>query len=264
MPLNSTTESVSEYGFPVHRSPALESAKHRLESVFCGSAQASILDKITHNMSLLYMVYWFHRVKNPEQKAKMRRTLADYVYGNTPPDEHLLDRLFEDGEVADAAKSYVESANISHKTVDLVLMRGTEAKEILVHERQVYPAGLALPGGFILDEDESNDHQIPGYIFAALRLAAVKVLGTEQPEYGTDQSEKFYYVQNGSGLEIRIRFRNANGYRYADHLNYMAEPSDPRHLVDAVGMQCEVVGELSSSDFFWKSKEEIMDPTLEK
>ncbi len=230
-----------------------------------------ISDGNIRKQTVLYMVYWFSRLRNnTEEQARIRKNLIEYIGATAPDPSKVADALCSDAPLRESATKYVESFLVPTKTVDLVLSRaGSESerdKEILCLERTYYPQGLALPGGIIKEEDEDNDLNLPPQVFAALRVAGEKVLGTKNVHYSQEtdtHGKRFFLVRGETELPIvRLHPEDENGYRYSENIKSVLRPSDPRHIVDTVGYKCEVEGE-PNGPLAWKRKSAIMSPNDE-
>jgi hypothetical protein len=231
------------------------------------------LERITNGdirpQSVLYMVYWFDRLKNnKEEQARVGEHLVEYIGDVVEDPSMLAESLASNIELRASAKTYVEKLLVPAKTVDLVITKhGSEDaadKEILCMERNYYPLGVALPGGFIKDSDEDNDLGVTPEVFAALRVAGEKVLGLEANaiyEQVTDENGKKSFLVHGDseGPVIRLYPEDAGGYRYRDNIKSILRPSDPRHIVDTIGFRCEIEGE-PKENLIWRNKSEIMSP----
>ncbi|MCH8619511.1 hypothetical protein [Undibacterium sp. TS12] len=195
--------------------------------------------------SLLYMVYWFHRLRDPVRKEDIADCVGRYL--NQAPGSEVVKALLSDQQLKVQAKQRIDQGVMVRKTVDVLVMRdGQHGREFLTLDRAVFPEGIALPGGLLVDEDEQNASGIPGNIFAALRVSASKVLGTATPEYGIAEEggRKYYFARNqtakGEGNEARIYMDRTVTHSYRDHLKEIAVPSDPRHIVDTIGFLVEI------------------------
>ena len=207
--------------------------------------------------SLLYMVYWFHRLRDPIRKNGIEESICKYL--NVDRQSGVVNGLLSDLNLKIAAKQHIDQGVMVRKTVDVLAIReGQNGQEFLSLVRTVFPEGLALPGGLLRDEDEHNDAGIPSNIFAALRVTGSKVFAIETPEYGISEIDgrKFYFVRNRAGKEAekeaekeagkeagkeaRIYMDRTISYGYRDHLKEIAIPSDPRHIVDTIGFLVEI------------------------
>ncbi len=199
--------------------------------------------------SLLYMIYWFHRLRDPIRKNGIEDSIAKYL--DVASESAVVKALLSDQTLKIQAKQRIDQGVMVRKTVDVLVMRGGQnGREFLVLDRTFFPEGIALPGGLLQDEDEHNGLGIPANIFAALRVTGSKVFGAVAPEYGIAEADgrKYYFVRNETGNEAGKDARNeariymdrtvTHGYR--DHLKEIAVPSDPRHIVDTVGFLVEI------------------------
>lgn len=195
--------------------------------------------------SLLYLVYWFHRLRDPVRKEDIADCVGRYL--NQVPGSEVVKALLSNQQLQARAKQRIDQGVMVRKTVDVLVMRdGQHGREFLTLDRAVFPEGIALPGGLLADEDEQNVSGIPGNIFAALRVSASKVLGTATPEYGIAEEggRKYYFARNqiekGERNEARIYMDRTVTHSYRDHLKEIAVPSDPRHIVDTIGFLVEI------------------------
>ena len=228
-------------------------------------------EKITNGgircQSVLYMIYWFHRLQNnPEEQSRIRENLIEYIGNSADDPDGLANALFSDNSIREPAKKYVETLLIPTKTVDLVITKPESEeegeKEVLCDQRSYYPLGLALPGGIVKDTDEDNELGLAPDVFAALRVAGEKVLGLgEEAQYliGTDANNKKCYIVRGQSDQpvVRIYPEDTSGFRYSENIKSVLRPSDPRHIVNTIGFKCEIEGEIPGS-LVWRKKSEIM------
>ena len=191
--------------------------------------------------SLLYMVYWFHRLRDPVRKNGIENCIAKYL--NVDHQSAVVKALLSDQRLKIQAKQRIDQGVMIRKTVDVLVMRdGEHGREFLTLDRNFFPEGMSLPGGLLRDEDEHNEIGIPDSIFAALRVTGSKVFGSVTPEYGIAESDgrKYYFVRNEAGKEARIYMDRTISHGYRDHLKDIALPSDPRHIVDTIGFLVEI------------------------
>lgn len=217
--------------------------------------------------SILYMVYWFHRLRNnQEEQQRVRQSLVEYIGQATPNAENFSDSLFQNEQLTEKSKIYVENLLVPVKTIDLVVFRSDSNeeinKEVLCIQRDYYPLGLALPGGIVKDEDEDNALGLLAHQFAALRVAGEKILGlaggaTYSQE--KDDGGRTYFLVRGENSTpvVRIHAEDEGGYRFSENIKSVLRPSDPRHIVDTVGFKCEIEGE-PVGHFVWRDKQAIM------
>jgi hypothetical protein len=191
--------------------------------------------------SLLYMIYWFHRLRDPSRKNGIESCIAKYL--NVDRQSPVVNALLSDQNLKIQAKQRIDQGVMVRKTVDVLVMRdGQRGREFLTIDRNYFPEGMALPGGLLLDDDEHNDIGIPGNIYAALRITGSKVFRSVTLKFGISEWEgrKYYFVQNEAGKEARIYMDRTISHGYRDHLKDIAIPSDPRHIVDTVGFLVEI------------------------
>lgn len=232
--------------------------------------EEAITDGSIRPQSVLYMVYWFRRLQhNPEEQARIRQHLTEYI-GKTATDPiAVADTLLSNASLGVPAQEYVESLLVPLRTVDLVITRQpgdrAEDREVLCVTREYFPFGSALPGGIIRDEDEGNSLELSPHVFAALRVAGEKVLGLAPGEarYSRERDAKGaeYFLVRGTAdtPAVRLPVEDAGGFRYREHIQSVLRPSDPRHIVDTVGLTCEVIG-APTGELTWRKKSAIMSP----
>jgi len=191
--------------------------------------------------SLLYMIYWFHRLRDPVRKSNIESCIGKYL--NVDSQSPIVDALLSDQKLKILAKQRIDQGVMVRKTVDVLVMRdGQRGREFLTLDRTFFPEGMALPGGLLHDEDDHNEIGIPGNIFAALRVTGNKVFRSATLEYGISERDgrKYYLVRSEAGNEARIYMDRTVSHGYRDHLKDIAVPSDPRHIVDTVGFLVEI------------------------
>lgn len=191
--------------------------------------------------SILYMIYWFHRLRDPMRKKAIEDCLSKYLH--VDGESAGVKALLSDQKLKLQAKDRIDQGVIVRKTVDILVMRDSQnGREFLTLDRSVFPEGIALPGALLRDEDEQNDAGIPSNIFAALRVTGNKVFGSLEPEFGISEADdrKYYFVRTKAGKEARIYMDRTISHGYRDHLKEIAFPSDPRHIVDTVGFLVEI------------------------
>ena len=191
--------------------------------------------------SILYMVYWFHRLRDPMRKNAIEDCISKYL--GVDRESAGVRALLSDSQLESQAKARIDQGVMVRKTVDILVSReGKNGKEFLTIDRSVFPEGIALPGALLKDEDEQNDVGIPGNIFAALRATGSKVFGSIDLVFGISEAEdrKYYFVRTKAGKEARIYMDRTISHGYRDHLKDIAFPSDPRHIVDTIGFLVEI------------------------
>ncbi len=214
--------------------------------------------------SLLYMVYWFHRLRDPIRKNGIENCIGKYL--NVDHQSAVVSALLSDQELKIQAKQRIDQGVMVRKTVDVLVMRdGEHGREFLTVNRTFFPEGMSLPGGLLRDEDEQNEIGIPGNIFAALRVTGSKVFGSDTPEYGIAELDerKYYFVRNEAGKEARIYMDRTISHGYRDHLKDIALPSDPRHIVDTIGFLVEIP-ETKEIDGRWLPESVITTPNAKE
>lgn len=191
--------------------------------------------------SILYMVYWFHRLRDPMRKNAIEDCLRKYLH--VEREFAGVEVLLSDPTLKSQAKDRIDQGVMVRKTVDVLVIRNSQnGREFLTLDRSVFPEGIALPGTLLRDEDEQNDAGIPSTIFAALRVTGNKVFGSLELEFGVSEADdrKYYFVRTEAGREARIYMDRTISHGYRDHLKEIAFPSDPRHIVDTIGFLIEV------------------------
>lgn len=215
--------------------------------------------------SILYMFYWFDRLKNnKEEQNIVAKNIQQYLKESSISfDEIVNNEKFVD--LLSLSKDYVNNQITPVQTVDLVIERNhstnisTNEKEVLLFERPYFPYGISLPGGLLEDSDEDNPLNLDAKTFAALRIAAEKVLFLDKKDrkYKINHKENgeiFYSVENINGTKkIIIHPTNIYGYSIKENLKSVLRPSDPRHLVDTIGFKCELIDDTNEhQDYFWE------------
>ncbi|MEJ7807311.1 MAG: hypothetical protein WKG03_15485, partial [Telluria sp.] len=100
--------------------------------------------------SLLYMLYWFHRLRDPIRKNYIEVDIARYL--SIDPRSPVIAALLADQELKTRAKDQIEQGTLVRRTVDVLVMReGPSGKEFLILDRAFFPTGMALPGGLLRD-----------------------------------------------------------------------------------------------------------------
>lgn len=191
--------------------------------------------------SLLYMVYWFDRLRDPGRKTAIEISIAKYL--NVDPQSPVVGALLSDQKLKIQAKQRIDQGVMVRKTVDILVVRsGQQGQEFLTVNRAFFPEGMALPGGLLQDEDEHNEFGFPGNIFAALRITGTKIFQSTELTFGISENEgrKYYFVASASGKQARIYMDRTISHAYRDHLREITVPSDPRHIVDTIGFLVEI------------------------
>ena len=226
--------------------------------------------------SVLYMVYWIDRLAHDaEEKSRMVGQLGKYLEGTGLEDTALLEG--QDRGLTALARQYVKTDITPVETVDLVIERrlpdasgtpGSAGRDVLLFERPTFPHGLSLPGGLVEESDHGNRLGVDARTFAALRVAAEKVLHvdldghTGRVEVLEDESgQPFYRVESMDGQgEIILHPHDVHGYRVRENLHGVLRPSDPRHLVDTTGFKCEIIAPsgLNDGEYTWASRTDLL------
>lgn len=225
--------------------------------------------------SLLYMIYWQDRLKNNRDEQKHIEQHLNAYLALTPLDFNILRASPDYPTLIDLSHQYVKEHIQAVQTVDLVIEREKEtghkkSREVLLFERPQFPKGISLPGGLVNEEDEHNILNIEAKIFAALRIAAEKVLYLKEDERvyksHTQDNSTYYSVENKTGTQkIILHPKDIYGYTIKENLNAVLRPSDPRHLVDTIGFKCEIVDESpKNKEYFWESKSNLLNHTQNK
>lgn len=219
--------------------------------------------------SIIYMTYWYHRLRNnSEEQSRITVNLVEYLKGTSDQAEKITEAILQDHSLKNAVKFYVEQLLVPVKTVDLVVVPHSTSSEqttkVLCVQRGYYPMGLALPGGIIKDEYESNDLGILPSQYAALRVAAEKILGEETGRFTKEISpdgRKYFLVRGEHDTpSVRIYDVDDGGYLYKEHVKSEIRPSDPRHIVDTIAFKCELEGS-PAQGLVWTDKDTIMEST---
>ena len=224
--------------------------------------------------SLLYMIYWNDRLKNnQEEQDNIRHSLESYLSKSSLSIQNLLNSP-DYPALVELSQKYVQHEIIPVQSIDLIIERDSQEnpdlKEVLLFEREGFPKGISLPGGLVEDSDEENELGIDQKTFAALRVAAEKVLYLHRHERiykinHKEDGEVFYSVENATGSKkIIIHPKNIYGYSVTENLKGVIRPSDPRHLVDTIGFKCEIIDEdQKKKEYFWESKHDLLNHNLQ-
>ena len=220
--------------------------------------------------SLLYMVYWIDRLKNnKEEQSGVKNSLNTYL-SRASLDIEKLTNSKDYNVLLNLSTKYVKHELVPVQTVDLVIERDNSSKEVLLFERPSFPKGISLPGGLVEDSDEDNVLEIDQKTFAALRVAAQKVLYLDKNERNYKINEKedgeiYYSVENDTGSKkIIIHPKSIYGYSIKESLNSVIRPSDPRHLVDTIGFKCEIIDmDSKAKEYFWESKDDLLNDNIQ-
>lgn len=235
-----------------------------------------ILNEKIRIPSLLYMVYWFDRLKNnQEEQANVKNNLIEYL-GRTKTGFNINKLLYSDDydQLLELSNKYIQNEIIPVETVDLVIEKdisgNSNTKQVLLFDRQKFPKGISLPGGLVEDSDEVNELGIDQKTFAALRVAAEKVLYLDKEErvYKINKNEDgdiSYSVENNTGSKkIIIHPKSIYGYSVKENLKSVIRPSDSRHLVDTIGFKCELIDDdKKEKEYFWESKSDLLNNTIQ-
>lgn len=225
--------------------------------------------------SLLYMIYWIDRLKNnEEEQIIIKDNLEQYLNRASLKSEQLI--YHDDYQnLLKLSQEYIKTEITPVQTVDLIIEKNTKNdntnfKEVLLFERDKFPKGICLPGGLIEDSDEVNELNIDQKTFAALRVAAEKVLYLNQNERYYKINKKnngdiYYSVENIDGSKkIIIHPKNIYGYSIIENLKSVIRPSDPRHLVDTIGFKCEIIDNSDrKKEYFWESKKNLLNNNVQ-
>jgi hypothetical protein len=237
--------------------------------------EANLIENETiRTHSLLYMIYWIDRLKNnQEEQNTVKSNLSQYLKKTTLSLNDLTNSP-NYSDLVSLSHKYIDQEIIPVQTIDLVIEKNTNEdsnlKEVLLFERTKFPTGVCLPGGLVEDSDEENELQIDQRTFAALRIAAEKVLYLKKNERTykinkNDNGETSYSVENATGnKKIIIHPKNIYGYSVKENLKGVIRPSDPRHLVDTIGFKCEIIDDdKKDKEYFWESKNNLLNNTLQ-
>lgn len=230
--------------------------------------------------SMLYMIYWMNRLQNNhEEQQGIKNNLAQYLSRSSLTLEDLTyNPNYE--QLVQLSQKYVAEEIVPVQTVDLIVEKAgantnndenSNQREVLLFERPGFPKGISLPGGIVEESDEENELGIDQKTFAALRVAAQKVLYLDKNErhYRINHKEGgeiYYSVENERGSKkIIIHPMNIYGYAVKENLKSVIRPSDPRHQVDTIGFKCELIDledDSKEQEYFWESKENLLNNTL--
>lgn len=257
-------------------SETLEKAKEILISN--GLNEELVANEKIRIHSLLYMVYWMDRLKNnKEEQTQIKNNLVAYLNRATTNTLNIDSLMASSSypQLINLSQQYIQNEIVPVQTVDLVIEKNTiqgntQLKEVLLFEREKFPQGISLPGGLVEESDEDNELNIDQKTFAALRVAAEKVLYLKKEDrhyktYQKENGEIFYSVENKSGnKKIIIHPQNVYGYSIHENLKSVIRPSDPRHMVDTVGFKCEIIDDdTKTQEYFWESKEDLLNHNLQ-
>lgn len=236
-----------------------------------GLNHSLILNEKIRVSSLLYMIYWINRLKNNKDEQNKIISYLDLYLQDTRLNFNKITKISDYPLLVDISFKYVKYEIMPVQTVDLVIEREDKNsnKEVLLFERPNFPKGISLPGGLVNDSDESNNLNIDAKIFAALRVAAEKVLYLKENERNykiknKENGEIYYSVENSTGTKkIIIHPFNIYGYSIKENLKSVIRPSDPRHLVDTTGFRCELIdNDNKDKEYFWESKKNLLNNKL--
>jgi hypothetical protein len=252
-------------------SSSIEKAKQLL--INAGLEKKLITSEQIRVHSLLYMVYWFNRLENnTEEQKHIKDNLEQYLSKSKVDVDDLIKGFYYEQLLA-FSNQYVKEEILPIQTVDLIIEKDnvdSNLKEVLLFERPGFPQGISLPGGLVEDSDEDNELNIDQKTFAALRVAAEKVLYLNQDEQvykinHKEDGEIYYSVENKLGnKKIIIHPQNIYGYSINENLKSVIRPSDPRHLVDTIGFKCEIIdNDTKEKEYFWETKENLLNHNLQ-
>lgn len=237
-----------------------------------GLDEIFIHNKKIRSETVLYMVYWFNRLKNNiEEQQKITNNLMSYfdrvsVDGSFIFQKEIFDTLL------DISQQYIKDEATAQPTIDLVIQRETNgSKEVLLMNRNKFPQGFVLPGGIVQDEYENNSLNVESKIYTALKIAAEKVLNLQPHDciyekLINDKSEEYFVVKNKTDTKkITIHPQDIYGYSIKENIKAVLRPLDPRHIVDTIGFKCELIdNDVSNKNYYWESKENLLNQDLEK
>lgn len=241
-----------------------------------GLKESLITSESIRSPTLLYMIYWIDRLKNnQEEQAIIKDNLFKYLNRTVSSlDINNLLNKYNYPDLVELSHQYVKEELVPVQTVDLIIEKessqNSDLKEVLLFERVKFPKGVSLPGGIVEDSDEQNILNIDQKTFAALRIAAEKVLYLNKNErhYKTNTKENgeiYYSVENDTGSKkIIIHPLHVYGYSIKENLKSVIRPSDPRHLVDTIGFKCEIIdNDTKDKEYFWESKNDLLNNNLQ-
>lgn len=88
--------------------------------------------------SLLYMVYWFHRLRDPQRKNAIRHSIGEYLGEDSK--SAVVTALLSDSDLKSQANERIHQGVMVRKTVDVLVMRdGPNGREFLTLDRAFFP-----------------------------------------------------------------------------------------------------------------------------
>jgi len=88
--------------------------------------------------SLLYMIYWFHRLRDPIRKNSIAICVGKYL--NVDHQSQVVNALLSDQNLKIQAKQRIDQGVMVRKTVDVLVMReGQNGREFLTLNRAFFP-----------------------------------------------------------------------------------------------------------------------------
>jgi hypothetical protein len=212
--------------------------------------------------TVLYCIYWANRLKNnPEEQSKIIDSLSIYL----GIDEVRLNDIINNNNLIIQSQDYIENTLTPTKSIDLLITKSSDnesLQEFLTYKRDVFPFGIAIPGGLINQEDYNNPLGIRTELYSALRVAGQKVLhlneGLNILKEFNDHGAEYYSVSNGKA-KITIEPLDEKGYEFKENIKSVLRPSDPRHIVDTIAFKCRIEGEYTlTDDYQWTRRDAIL------
>jgi hypothetical protein len=227
-----------------------------------GVSQDDLDSSKIREYTVLYCIYWANRLKNnPEEQAKIVDSLSIYL----GIDKVQLNDIINNPDLIIQSQDYILNTLTPTKSIDLLITKSSDnesLQEFLTYTRGIFPAGLAIPGGLIIQEDYYNPLGIRTELYAALRVAGQKVLHLNEglnilKEYN-DHGAEYYSVSNGKA-KIVLEPLDERGYEFKENIKSVLRPSDPRHIVDTIGFKCHIEGDYTLTDEYqWTRRDVIL------
>ena len=222
--------------------------------------------------TLFYQIYWYNRLKNnPQEQELVFQNFKHYLFYNQLEKHSVddLDIIFKDQVLINNTNFYIQNFIKPIKTIDLVITpKDTDHKspQILTLERNFFPLGLALPGGFVLDTDQDNEFKLRMEMFSALRVISTKIFNNSQlnisKSVNNHGKDVFSVISEKTSAKITIKPLDEKGFVFRENIKLVLRPSDPRHVVDTIAFKCILEGELELTQTMkWASKSDLMDTT---
>lgn len=220
--------------------------------------------------SFLYMIYWINRLQhNEEEQLNIIHLFNQYMDKSNIEFIKVKNSNHYDTLVK-LSDYFVNYDILPVQTVDLVIERNlNNHKEVLLFDRPKFPFGISLPGGIVHDSDESNPLNADPKIYAALRIAADKVLYLNENEriyekFINSKNELSFIVRDKlNSKKIIIHPQQIYGHSIKENIKSVIRPSDVRHLVQTTGFKCEIFDNSSKQEYFWESKSNLLSNNIQ-